>query len=116
MRTNEIDWRIATMQFQIYDAPATVYGTQGFREFTSRPSMQFEYDAPEEGKIRDLERQIGEARRKGEPVEELVEEKRRTYDSWIARLDRERGNAADKRDQERIRQQLERAQREYGKQ
>jgi hypothetical protein len=97
------------MQFPIHSA-------QGCSEFTSRPSMQFEYDAPEEGKIRDIERQIGEARRKGEPVAPLVDEKRRTYDSWIARLDRELGDAADKTHQERIRQQRERAQREYGRQ
>lgn len=104
------------MQFQLYGVPATVHGSRRRRDFTPGPCMQFEYDAPEEGEIRDLERQIGEARRKGEPVEPLLEEKRRTYDSWIARLDRELGEAASKTDQERIKQQRERAQREYGRQ
>ena len=103
------------MQFPTYGALRTVRATQGCREFTPSPSMQLEDDAPEETKIRDLEGQIGEARRKGEPVESLLDERRRTYDSWIARLDRELGEAADKADQERIKKQRERARRDYGK-
>jgi len=103
------------MQIPTYGAPPMAHATQGCQGFTPIPSMQFEYEAPEEGEIRDLERQIGEARDKGES-ERLVEEKRRIYDSWIARLDRELGNAVNKKDQERLRNQRERAQREYGRQ
>ena len=75
--------------------------------------MKLEDVAVEETTIRDLERQIGEARRKGTPVDSLVEERRRTYQSWLERLDREEGTTTAERDLQRIKQQRERALRDY---
>lgn len=76
--------------------------------------MRLEYESPEETKIRELEHQINEAGDKGEPVESLREERRRTYDLWIERLDREINNAKGERDRGRLERQRERAIREYG--
>ena len=76
--------------------------------------MQLEEVAPEETKITDLEGQIGDARRKGEPVDSLLDVRRRTYESWIARLDRELSDAVDKQDRDQIKRQRERAIKDYG--
>lgn len=82
---------------------------------TWRPVKQpiwLEPGSKEESQILDLERKIGEARRNGQPVEPLLEERRQVYEAWIARLDRELkdGNAADRA---WLRQQRERAIRDY---
>lgn len=89
--------------------PAPQFGPGLWR----KPPMRLEYGAPEETKIRGLESQIGKARRNGTPVDSLIEERRRTYESWIERLDREMGGELKERDREKIRQQRERAIRDY---
>jgi hypothetical protein len=78
------------------------------------PSMRLEFEAPEESKIRDLERQIDDDRRKGNQVDRLIEERKRIYDSWIDRLDKEIAGATDQPDRDRLERQRERAMREYG--
>jgi hypothetical protein len=75
--------------------------------------MRLEKEPPEESKIRELEKRIGEERDKGRTVDSLVEEKRRTYDSWIARLDREEPRASGEEKVE-LRNQRKRAVRFYG--
>ena len=102
------------MQSPTYDALGTVGATRGRRNSSLRPSMQLEEVAPEETKIRDLEIQIGEVRRKGESVDALLDERKRTYESWIARLDRELEHAADNSTRDRIKHQRDRARSDYG--
>ncbi len=79
----------------------------------SRRRLRLEPEAPEETKIRDLENQIGEARRNGTPVGLLIRERKRTYDSWLERLDRQLNETTAGKDRESIKQERERAIREY---
>lgn len=97
----------ATPKLQAEPAATLCRGVSRVRFFRLEP------EAKEESKILDLERQIGEARDKGLPVEALIEERRQTYESWIGRLDREIGNARTESDRERLRRQRERAKRDY---
>jgi hypothetical protein len=99
------------MQLQTYDL---TNGGQGSHKFALQPAMQLEPDIEEETKIRDLERKIGDARRQNQPVGSLMEERQRTYESWITRLTTELDNAKDKTVREELEQQLERARRDYG--
>jgi len=78
------------------------------------PWLRLEKVSEEETKIRDLEQKIGDARRNDQPTDALFEERRRTYDAWISRLDREITNERDKAQQDSLRNQLERARRNYG--
>ncbi len=82
------------------------------QKFSWVPFMRLEDEAPEETKIRDLEKRIGDERDKG-TVDSLVKEKRRTYDSWIERLDREIPGASGD-EKVRLQRQRERAVRMYG--
>ena len=76
--------------------------------------LKLERVSEEETKIRELEQKIGEARRNDQSIDALVEERRRTYDAWISRLDRELTSEKDKAQQDSLRNQLERARRNYG--
>jgi hypothetical protein len=75
--------------------------------------MRLEEEAPEETLIRDLENKIDQARGEGASVDSLIEERRRVYEAWIERLDRELEGAKGDRDRERIEKQRERAIRDY---
>ena len=114
MLANSIHCGEGTMQFTTCSAPLTAVATRPFHMFSQGPAMRLEYGPPEESKIRDLENQIGNARRKGDPVDSLVEERRRTYESWIERLGREIAAAKEARERDRLNGQRERAIRDYG--
>ncbi len=77
--------------------------------FSPSRSMQFEDVVPEETAIRELERQISEARRNGTPTDSLIERRRSTYESWIKRLDQEIQQPPRGSDPGKLRQQRERA-------
>jgi hypothetical protein len=76
--------------------------------FPSR-SMRLEDVVPEETIIRELERQISEARRNDTPTDSLIERRRRTYESWIERLDRDIKQPPRGQDPGKLRQQRQRA-------
>lgn len=115
MLANAIHHREGTMQLRTCGALPTAAATRLWQGFSGVPSMRLEDVAPEESKIRDLERRIVDERRKGEPVDSLVDERRRTYDSWIARLDHEIGDPRrDQQVRDRLQRQRERAIRDYG--
>lgn len=101
------------MLLQTHDAGLT-NGAQGLQKLALLPSMQFEDEAEEETKIRDLEEKIDQARRTGQSVELLVEERQHTYELWIKRLTDDLENPKEDTDLQTIRNQLERARAEYG--
>jgi hypothetical protein len=74
--------------------------------------MRLEDEAPEETKIRELERQIGDESNK-DKVDSLIKEKKQTYDSWIERLDQDIPRASGD-EKAKLQQQRDRAVREYG--
>ena len=53
---------------------------QGSRILALRRLIRLEEEAKEETRIRELEVEIGEARRKEQPVDSLLEERKRTYE------------------------------------
>lgn len=77
-------------------------------------TLWFEDVAPEESVIRELEKQIGEARRNGTPVDTLIESRNRTYRSWLERLDQQESDPKTAEwERQKIRRQRERAKRDY---
>ena len=82
------------------------------QKFSWVPFMRLEDEAPEETEIRDLEKQIDKEGDK-EMVNSLEKEKRRIYDTWIERLDREIP-AASGAEKVRLELQRERAVQMYG--
>lgn len=83
-------------------------------EVVRKPRLRLEDVHPEETKIREIEQKISEARRNNQPTGALTEERRRTYDTWIDRLDRELKNEKNAARKDSIRNQLERARNSYG--
>ena len=80
----------------------------------AKQPQRLEPESKEETEIVNLERKIGEARRNGSPLDSLIHERQRIYDSWIGRLDRELSD--DKitgQDRERLERQRQRATRDY---
>jgi hypothetical protein len=76
-------------------------------------ALWLEFEAPEETHLRNVEIKISNARSNGLPVEALVEEHRRIYQSWIDRLDREIRDLPRGSDPEKLTKQRERATRQY---
>lgn len=113
MPPNACDCREVNMQYTTDGLKRTAPVTVLCPGFSRKRSMRLEYGAPEETRIRNLEEQIAEARRKGTPVDSLIEERRRTYESWLERLNRELDKAIAERDRESIKRQRERAIRDY---
>jgi len=87
---------------------------QGSRRSALRRPIRLEKESKEETRICDLEVEIGEARRKGQPVDSLLEERKRTYELWITRLNTELANATDEAARGRIERQRDRARSQYG--
>jgi hypothetical protein len=81
--------------------------------FSRQPYLRLEDDAPEETRIRELELEIGKARRNRAPVDSLIEQRRLEYESWIKRLDREIDREKTEYRRKIIEQQRERAIRDY---
>lgn len=75
-------------------------------------SLRLEEEAPEETKIRDLDRQIDTIERRGENAEPLLHDRNSQYRMWIARLERE--IVADPNRREYLSGQLERVSVVYG--
>jgi hypothetical protein len=75
--------------------------------------LRLEYDSVEEGAIRDLERHISEERKKGLPVDALIEKHERTVASWIERLERQSEETTDGRVRKDLERQRERVISEY---
>ena len=82
-------------------------------EAVRRPRLWLEEVHKEETKIREIEQKIGEARRNEQPTDALADERRRTYDAWISRLDRELKIEKNEARQDSIRKQLERVKSSY---
>jgi hypothetical protein len=81
------------------------------QKFSWVPFMRLEDVAPEETEIRDLEKRIDKERDKG-IVDSLKRERRKIYDKWIDRLDREIP-AARGAEKVRLERQRERADQMY---
>jgi hypothetical protein len=100
------------MELRTFSGLPTAAAPSLCQKFAWDPSMRLEHEALEESQILDLEKRIGDERDKG-TIDSLVKEKRRTYDSWIERLDREIPRASGD-EKVRLKRQRERAVREYG--
>lgn len=87
---------------------------RGYRTVASQPLIQLEPEHKEESKINELEIQISEARRDGRSVDALLEERRRTYELWITRLNTELESATDDAARTTIRRQRDRVRSQYG--
>jgi len=82
--------------------------------FLAEQPLRLEFDSKEEGQIVELERKIGEVRRKGLPVDSLLHERQQIHESWINRLDRELSDTTiTEQNRERLERQRERAIRSY---
>lgn len=101
------------MQYAPHEVHQTTNVPRICPAFSPARSMQFEIVVPEETAIRELERQISEARRNGTPTDSLIEQRRRTYESWIERLDHEIQKPPQGSDPGKLRQQRERAITQY---
>lgn len=101
------------MQYALHEVHQTTNVPRICPTFSPSRSMQFEDVVPEETAIRELERQISEARHNGTPTDPLIERRRRTYESWIERLDREIRQPPRGSDPGKLRQQRERAITQY---
>ncbi len=75
--------------------------------------MRLEPGSPEEAKILEIESQISKARENGAPVDALIEERNRICHLWIERLDRDISVEQNEEKRGWLRQQRERAIRDY---
>ena len=101
------------MQIYITDSRPTVR-SQGSRLLALRTLIRMEEEAKEETKIRELEVEISKARNNGKSVDSLLDERRRKYEEWIERLDKELEDATDEATRNEIKRQRERASEQYG--
>lgn len=56
------------------------------------PPLRLEEEIPEETEIRDLECEIDDAARRGEPTDSLIEKREQVIRSWIRRVEKEIAN------------------------
>ena len=103
------------MQITTCIALRSTSATEPWQRFSRVSSLRLEDDAPEETKIRELEKEIVKEHNKDKPVDSLVKERKQTYDKWISRLNREIADASrDQRNRDELKRQRERAIRDYG--
>ena len=97
------------------DAP-TARSLRSSHRFLEERSLRLEWDAPEEQLIHELEIKIGDARQRGEPLDELFEKRAQIRDGWLDRLEREIREAEKKGDtktKKRLENQRERVVSEF---